>query len=61
MSVSAKAFKEQLRRNRDYCFCGERLRVGRDGKKYCPRCHAQYGEVVGWITYKNGMSEVVRV
>ena len=40
MSVSTKEFKEQLRRNRDYCFCGEKLKVGRDGIPYCPICNA---------------------
>lgn len=60
MSVSTKEFKEQLRKNREFCFCGERLKVGWDGVKYCPKCKLRHGEVIGWVTYKNGCTEVVR-
>lgn len=63
MSVSTKEFKEQLRRNRDYCFCGEKLKVGRDGIPYCPICNAIHHldlgekipkEAVGMVRFLNG-------
>lgn len=61
MSVSTKEFKEQLRKNREFCFCGERLKVGRNGELYCPKCSVfEPGLELGGITYKNGCREVVR-
>ena len=60
MSISTKEFREKLKRNRDRCFCGERLKVGRDGV-YCPHCDVfEHGIEVGGIIYSNGCREVVR-
>lgn len=61
MSISAQEFKEQIRRNREFCFCGEKLKVGRSGEGYCPRCNVfEPGIEIGGITYKNGCRELVR-
>jgi len=61
MSISTKEFRERLKRNRDRCFCGERLKAGRDGRYYCPHCDVfEPGTEVGGVIYSNGCREVVR-
>ncbi len=61
MSISTKEFKEQLKKNKEYCFCGEKLKKGRNGELYCPRCNVfEPGLELGGITYLNGCREEVR-
>lgn len=60
MSVSSREFKKQIKENKELCFCGERLKVGRDGERYCPKCNLVQGDIVGWVTYLNGCTEVIR-
>ena len=61
MSISTKEFRERLRENKTRCFCGTRLKMGRSGVPYCPRCSVfEPGLEVGGVTYLNGYREVVR-
>ena len=57
MSKSLKKFKEKLRNNWDCCFCGERLKIDRNGIQYCPKCIQKLNKIIDKQAYR---MEVVR-
>jgi len=50
MSISKTEFKEKVKKNRRTCFCGEILKIDREGNLYCTKCgfreSKQYREIL---------------